>query len=189
MRLFVALELPEGFRGKMERIQNTLRPLSPEVRWVRPENFHLTLKFLGEMDAAGLEDLQAVLERVAERHRVFEVDLQGVGAFPNLRRPRVLWVGVLGDLSPLKSMARQLNRELEALGVPPEAKPFSGHLTLGRIKRPAPNPALEKELATFSESRVGRLRVEEVCLFQSQLKRGGPEYTCLSRHGLHDEAA
>lgn len=189
MRLFVAIELPEGIRGKMERIQNTLRPLSREVRWVRPENFHLTLKFLGEAEEGLLESLQPLLSQVADRHRVFEVDLVGVGGFPNIRRPRVLWVGLQGDLSPLKSMARQMNRELEKLGIPAEAKPFSGHLTLGRLKRPGRNPALEKELATFADSRVGRLRVEEFCLMQSRLKPGGPQYTCLSRHGLHDVAA
>lgn len=173
----------------MEQIQNKLRPSVRDVKWVRPQNFHLTLKFLGEVEAAQLAGVQAVLGGVVGRHRPFQVDLLGVGAFPCAGKARVLWVGVQGDLSPLKSMARQMDRDFRELGIEADGKPFSGHLTLGRLKRPVRNPVLARAIDSFSGARVGHLEVSQIGLFSSQLSRTGPTYTCVSRHALHEDAA
>lgn len=179
MRLFVAIEIPEDIRGRMHQLQNQLDPVAQGVRWVAPDKFHMTLKFLGNPEDGKVSRIQEVLRELGVRHEPFSLDLQGVGAFPSTRRPRVLWVGVCGDLSPVKKLARAIDRGLESLGCAPEGRPFSGHLTLGRLRQPKLNQRLEKALASFLQSRVGHFRVENFCLFKSELRPEGPIYHVL----------
>lgn len=186
------MELGSGIQGRLGEIQEALRRHVEGVKWVEPENFHLTLKFLGEVPEDRVPAVREALAAVAREHPPAELELQGVGCFPNARRPRVLWVGVHEGREPLVRLARHLDRELAGLGFASEARPGVparsvgvGHVTLGRIRKPAPaGPGLEKEILALERSRVGRREVGEFCLVQSQLRRAGPLYTVLERFAL-----
>lgn len=186
-RLFVAVELGSGIQGRLAELQEILRRHAGPVRWVEPGLFHLTLKFLGEVSQERTPAVREVLERVAGQHPPLEMELVGVGAFPDPRRPRVLWAGIHDGREPLLRLALHLNREFGALGFEPEARPFAGHVTLGRVRRPEPVPHLEKEMLALQRSRVGRRTVADFCLVQSQLRPAGPIYTVLERFPLRGE--
>ncbi|MBI3928104.1 MAG: RNA 2',3'-cyclic phosphodiesterase [Armatimonadetes bacterium] len=187
LRLFVAIEIPADVRGHMHQIQNKLGPAAESVRWVAADHFHLTLKFLGSTDPDRVAEITARLKNLAARHHGFELELLGVGAFPSAHKPRVLWVGTRGELAPLKKLARELDREMEAFGYKVEGRLFQGHLTLGRIKVPRVNPRLEKSLTALAGARIGRIQVQDFCLFQSELHRSGPIYHVLDRFRLQSQ--
>jgi 2'-5' RNA ligase len=141
MRLFVALDLPEAIITELIAIQQRLRRNTARtVSWVKPAAMHLTLQFLGEVDA---ERVPAILAAIAAIQRNTDIQqsrtlsLAPVGAFPNLRRPQTIWAGVGGDLAALERLYHTLASALELLGFPPEMRPFRAHLTLGRVRREA----------------------------------------------------
>src|SRR5687767_1175400 len=120
MRLFVAIDLPAGVRARAEEIQKELRPAAKGLKWVDAHNFHLTVKFLGEVEPVHVAALQRELDVCAQAGTPFSLEVEGLGAFPNLRRPRVVWLGVTGDLETLRQLARRVDKSLTPLGFPPE---------------------------------------------------------------------
>lgn len=183
LRLFVAVELGSGIQGRLVELQEILRPHG-FVRWVRRENLHLTLKFLGEVPRERITRIQEALGRVACRHAPLEIALAGVGAFPDLKRPRVLWVGLSSGQEALRCLAGDLDQELGLLGFQPEARGFVGHITLGRIARPESAPRLERSVQDLEGRPVGSRPVSELCLFCSRLQPAGPVYSVLQRFAL-----
>lgn len=157
------------------------------MKWVEPENFHLTLKFLGEVPEERIPAVREVLEKVAGQHAPLELELVGIGAFPNARSPRVLWAGVHEGREALIRLAIHLNRGFAGLGFEPESRPFTGHVTLGRARRPEPTPGLDKEMLALQKSRLGRRAIEEFALVQSVLHPTGSVYTVLERFALKGE--
>lgn len=184
MRMFVAIGLPAGVRDRAEEVQRALRPAARGLKWVSAHNFHLTVKFLGEVEPDQLAALQHELEGCARGSSPFSLEVEGLGAFPNLRRPRVVWLGVKGEVDSLQQLVKRVDKSLRPLGFEPEKGRFTAHLTLARARQPAPAPELEKALLAGSTVQIGTFSVGELRLMRSSL--GGPEpiYEVVSCHAL-----
>ncbi len=181
-RLFVALELPAEIVRELKRLQADLQRTVPEgiASWVRPEGIHLTLKFLGDVPLKQLDALKAALEAAARGQRRFSLHLGGLGCFPNTAHPRVLWVGVEGDLQHLSALQANVEKHIAPLGYPPEERGFSPHLTLARARRGARREEaamLGRAAETHHVSQAILWQVEAVSLMRSQLDPHGAIYT------------
>ncbi|OLB40857.1 MAG: 2'-5' RNA ligase [Acidobacteria bacterium 13_2_20CM_57_17] len=175
MRLFVALEIPSAVRENLANLLQSLRAVSPQTKWVRPENLHVTLKFIGEAPQAKLAGICGALAEVRSEQPV-TLEFRGLGFFPNEKHPRVFWAGI--EASPnLKTLAADIDGATEKLGVPPEQRPFSPHLTLARFEP----PRLQEKLRAVIQGKVARdfgsLRAGKFHLIESKLKPSGAEYT------------
>lgn len=188
-RLFVALPLPDAVREQVAGVQATLRPHGWRVKWVNPDLAHLTLKFLGESPPGRVPAIEKVLENLVERHPAVHVRTDAIGVFPSLARPRVIWLGLDGDLSPLGALAADVDRALARLRFRREYRPFQPHITLGRL-RWGENPLRDFDRAT-REIDVPALDVtfDRVQLVRSVLGHGGPSYTTLAELALQPVAA
>ncbi len=190
IRTFIAVEIDEGLRTAAAQVVEELRTAGAEIGWVAPRNMHLTLKFLGDV----AEDrVPAVCDAVANaliEVGPFELELRGVGAFPNAARPRTLWIGTGSGRSALQALASRVEAATVALGFPSEDRPFQGHLTLGRVRRPSRALAnLTPMLQQRADLSLGQTRIDEVVVFSSQLQRGGPIYEAIRRLSLVKQAS
>ena len=180
MRAFVAVEISEAIRSALAELIAGLRRHNAPVKWVEPKNIHLTLKFLGSVPDETVPAVVVILRQCVHNVAPFRLEVKGVGGFPNLRRPRVLFLGAsddTGDGAGAREIARRLNREMTRAGVPRENRPFRYHITLGRVRRPGPIGAVVGKLEEMSDRRFGSMRVERIVLMQSQLTPEGPIYT------------
>jgi 2'-5' RNA ligase len=186
VRSFLAVLLPEPVRGAIDEVAGILRQAGAPVAWVRAENLHLTLRFLGAVDEARLGCAREALEAVAEQAPPFAVVLGGLGGFPSRRAPRVVWVGVEAGGSALGALHARIEAALERCGFAREGRPFQGHVTLGRARDPRGAPALAEALAAAAAQgpRFGEVPVEAVCLMRSDLHPTGARYTVLARAAL-----
>lgn len=186
-RLFIAAELPPRVKVELLAAQERLRRGGPLVKWTAPEAMHLTLHFLGETDVALLPELGAAMRAALDGQRAIELHLAAAGAFPNLRRPNVVWAGVGGAVAALERAYAALGATLGALGMPREARPFRAHLTLGRVRREA-TPAQQEQLGEAIRSlppfAPEPWAVERVVLFRSDLRGPGPIYSELDSAAL-----
>lgn len=158
-------------------------PVAGEVRWVKPENVHLTLKFLGDATEDELARAAEVLDSICERHEAFEVTTSGFGAFPSARRARILWAGLGGGAGRLTALAHDVQRSLEALGFDPERRPYAPHLTLGRARgRPVVLDANEGTPPGLG------FPVRNVELVESVLGGTGATYSTLAAYALSESA-
>jgi 2'-5' RNA ligase len=164
MRLFTAIDLPAEMLLRLERLLSTLRP-EALIKWSPLDNLHITTKFIGEWPEQRLDELHAALEGLTPRES-FDLDIRDLGWFPNERSPRVLWAGVHGSPALRKLMAETEERLL-ALGVAKEDKPSNPHLTLARIKNPAPLRSLRKKVDELQPAELGTFAVCHFCLFRS----------------------
>ena len=183
LRAFIAIEIPKEIKKQIASQTARLRQIvGRSVRWVSPENIHLTLKFLGDISSTNIDLLSQALNTEAGQYPPFEIDVTGLGAFPNLRRPRVIWLG-LNAPADLARLQHNLETATARLGYASDDKPFSPHLTIGRTReRLAADEvqALSGALENVRVGLLGKFAVENVHLFRSELKPGGPVYTCLS---------
>ena len=134
LRTFLAVDLSPGIRQALAQLQAELRGKLPKVNWVRPESIHLTLKFLGDIEYSLVDRLRGVLEPLGKEQSSFTTDVQSVGVFPFVQKPRILWVGLTGEIQPLLHLVSKIEEALEPLGFAPEARPYHPHLTVARIK-------------------------------------------------------
>ncbi len=177
LRSFLAVDLAPHARAQAAQVMEELRPGAPEgVRWVPEENLHLTLKFLGDVDPDRIPKLIAAASAKLERVGGFELMLGGLGAFPNARRARVVWLGVQAGGPELARLARKLDAAAARIGVERERRPFRTHLTLGRLRQPAP-----LSLTGVPCPDAKPFFVEEVVLYESRLSPIGARYVPLAR--------
>ncbi|MEW6347943.1 MAG: RNA 2',3'-cyclic phosphodiesterase [Thermodesulfobacteriota bacterium] len=182
MRSFVAVELDEAARSFLAATIGKLRPVGTEVKWVRPEGIHLTLKFLGNVKTAALPEITHALEQAMAGRKAFEIGIQSVGAFPSLSRPRVFWAGVVDPAAALGPLAAAVEDALEPLGFPREPRPFRPHLTLGRVRSDRRPPTeLAITVATMRDLKGPSFHARDAVLFQSILQPSGAQYVALSR--------
>ncbi|MBW7956748.1 MAG: RNA 2',3'-cyclic phosphodiesterase [Deltaproteobacteria bacterium] len=151
---------------------------SPSINWVRPEAMHLTLKFLGEVDERLIDALGNGLENAASGTGPFNLTVEGVGAFPNQRRPRVIWAGI-GASAELTELKERIEQSINALGFEPEEREFSPHLTLCRIKTPEDSMLMGSVLSEENPPLKTEFTVSSVVLFKSVLRPKGAEYTAM----------
>jgi len=184
LRLFVALEPPGAVRRRLESVAGEIRrragPAAEAVKWVRGENVHLTLQFLGNVPEERVPDVALALAEAARAARPLRLEVRGAGGFPSARRPRVVWAGLAGDLLPLAALVQDLGRRLAPLGFAPEDRPWSPHLTLGRA-RGGGAPGLAGALSAVKDAEVGGWRAGELVLFRSHLAPEGPRYEAIRR--------
>ncbi len=187
-RLFVALEPPEAVRRRIAAAAQKLRrgagAAAGEVRWVADENVHLTVQFLGAVPEERVEAVEAALAAAAAAARPVSLEVKGAGGFPNSRRPRVVWLGLSGELPALAELAAELGRRLAPIGFPPEARPFAAHLTLGRARDQRGAPGLGGALAAAAQDEGVAWRAAELVLFESHLSPRGPRYEAVRRAPL-----
>ncbi len=195
MRLFVALDINDDIRNRIARFLEGVRGFAPDVRWVRPESLHVTLKFIGERSDGEVDRIKETLVTIAAD--TIEMRFCGYGFFPGAREPRVFWIGIEAT-SKLTSLAAIVDAKLASLGIPKEEHAFSPHLTLARGARGSgsprrqwkdrPNSAfkrLQEELAALPAPEFGTMTAHEFFLYQSQLSSGGSKYTKLAGFVLH----
>ena len=183
MRAFIAVDLDPGLKAAVQDLIRALEATRAEVRWTKPGGYHLTLRFLGEIDDATAERVKAVLRGAASRHKGFPLSLRGTGAFPGERNPRVLWLGI--EAGPeLAALQRDLEAALEAEGFPREDRPFKPHLTLGRVKGRDRLDKAMAELAKHAAEDLGGMTAVKVALFESRLRPDGAEYHIVDEAGL-----
>jgi 2'-5' RNA ligase len=186
VRLFIAIEIPQTIRSTFATLLKEFRAIAPQVKWVRAENLHVTLKFLGETDSAKLGALQNVLSAVCSGEPV-GLEFRGLGFFPNEKRPRVFWAGM--EASPnLKTLAADIDQATHRLGYPLEERPFTPHLTLARFQPPGIPPKLLQAIQVKSAQAFGSLRTGEFHLIESKLKPTGAEYTTVQTFQFVTEA-
>lgn len=182
LRTFVAVDIDEDIRSHGERLIRKLSAAT-DARWVRPENIHLTMKFLGEVEDRELHDVCKITAQAAQETKRFPLACEGIGAFPTNEKPSTLWMGVKDENGILATLQKRLETLLcDQLGIPVERRPYQGHLTLGRItSRAKQNSALSEMLANSQDEEFGILRVEEMVVYSSELRRQGPTYTVVGR--------
>lgn len=191
LRLFIAVELNEALRKELKlaqkRLQDEFRRRAVAehlIRWVAPQNIHLTLKFLGNVRRIQIPPLTTALERAANPLAPFELTARGLGCFPSTHRPNNVWVGLAGDLDTAALLVRRIEKECAELGWERDRHGFTPHLTLGRVKQDASNAeraALGGIIKTFPEAIFGTVYADAVQLIASDLQPTGPVYTTVAR--------
>ena len=180
IRSFIAIELPQEIIETIKKLQEQLRKYRLNVRWVRPENIHLTLKFLGDISEADIAPITGTLKAAADTVKPFHLKGQGLGIFPAMNRPRVIWLGVSGDVEILKKVQLCVEEGLEQRGFPKEGRPFQAHLTLGRVKGSLDKRILLETIEQFGNFESDSFTAKSVILFHSNLQRNGAVYTKLA---------
>lgn len=184
IRSFIAIDLPEPVLQAISKAQESFRESDLNIRYVRKEGIHLTLKFLGDIDRADVEKIHAAMGRATKDFSPFTLRGEGVGVFPDLKRPRVVWAGLSGDIEDLLSLQRELEYQLNGLGFPKEKRSFKGHLTIGRVKGRLDRTRLSQALEVLGEFRTESFTVRSVVLVQSDLRPQGAVYSSLAEVSL-----
>jgi len=189
IRAFIAIELSEELKASLARLQELIKLGSESyVKWVDPQGMHLTLKFLGNISVDKVSAISEAIAEVARSVAPFRLELTEFGAFPNTKAPRVAWVGLGGDLESLLRLQRGIDQALIPLGFLPEARAFSPHLTLGRVRdqaTPQERRRLGEGMASLEVQGPPSLYVDRVSLMRSQLTSKGAIYSRLSAAELH----
>ena len=184
IRSFIAIELPEEVKTGLRRIQTELKlPEHTFVKWVAPESIHLTLKFLGNISPQKVTEITRVMEQASQEVVPFQLEVTEVGAFPNLRQPRVLWLGIKGAIDKLVAWQQRIDSGLVPMGFPKETRPFTPHLTLARLR----DGVSPKDRVSFGElitktpvEASYKIDVNSLSLMKSQLLPGGAAYSRLA---------
>lgn len=187
MRTFIAIELPQEIRNSLASLQEQLRSSGADVKWVAPVNIHLTLKFLGEIDEKKLDEVSKIIDDIAKNKTTFAIRITSLGAFPKINYPRVIWVGIdKGDMET-KEIANDLEEAIAKIGIPKEDRPFSSHITIGRLRSPQNRERLVKELNKLVDD-FGKQNLEfsvtKITFFKSTLTPKGPIYDILKEAHL-----
>jgi 2'-5' RNA ligase len=178
IRSFLAFELPPEIREQIGAISRELRNSRLPARWVREENIHLTIVFLGSIEETVVEELRESVGLVVKQFTGFAARLSRLGVFPNWRKPRVLWIGLEGDIAGLSRLRDELQDALKGFGIRQETRPFRAHLTLGRFKdRLDDDEELKRILDRYHDIASAPCSLDELVLFKSDLKPSGPVYT------------
>lgn len=181
----MAIDLNDSVRRRLRDLLGKLRESISGVRWVEASQAHVTLKFLGEIDDKNVYQICQTMQQVASQHSAFTLECRGLGAFPNLARPRTWWMGINDSQNRLAAVHQSVEESLRALGFPQEHRAFRAHVTLGRMQEGGrAQQDLEETLEALGEFDGGMLEIDQLTVYASQLSRSGPSYTVLSRSPL-----
>jgi 2'-5' RNA ligase len=186
LRTFIAVDLADDIRDRAVALQEDLARTDTDVKWVEPENLHVTMLFLGEVGDRDLPDVCRAVATTCAEHAAFDLSVEKLGCFGNPRRPRTLWIGVGDGAEELCALHAALETALLDLGCyRREDRPFTPHITLGRVKSERSTPALAAALTKYASWQAGAMPVRKVLVMSSELTSDGPEYTVLSRARLN----
>ncbi len=189
LRSFIAVELPNEIHDSLQKLQNNLKDSMPDVRWTKYGNIHLTLKFLGDVESSKIEKISKSIQYIADEFSPFIMSLARIGAFPNSRKPSIIWAGVDEGAEKIVEIADRVESSMEKLGFAREKRPFRPHLTIGRVRELKHPAVMAKSLENNEIGEIGRFRVEKLSLIKSQLDPSGSIYTTLSEALLKPENA
>ncbi len=177
MRCFIAIELPEAVKSTLSGIEEDLKKSKADVRWVKPDNIHLTLKFFGNIEEKKTEKIIEIMENICNQYAPFTIEIKGMGTFPNIKSPRVLWVGIEGN-DTLKTLQEEIENKMESIGFEREDRAFTAHLTLGRFRTSIEKEGLLKAVKLHEKDTfVGSINVQSLSLIRSDLHPEGARYT------------
>jgi 2'-5' RNA ligase len=178
IRSFLAFELAPKVREQIKTVSTELQKTRMPVRWVKVDNIHLTIIFLGSVNEDKIDDIKEKVNSVVKRFSIFKTRLNGVGVFPNWRRPRVIWVGLNGEIERLSRFRDELQTELKVLGLKEEKRPYRPHLTIGRFKGASNrDEELKWIIDRYHDITSDQYYLNELVFFKSDLKPDGPVYT------------
>ncbi len=182
VRSFIAIELPDEVRLKLDQLEAQLKSGQPGVKWVDPNSIHLTLKFLGNITIDKTEEITRAMEEAARGIPPFHLEVKDLGVFPNLKRVQVAWIGMSGEVDKLSQLQQRLESNLERLGFAPEARAFTPHLTLARFRNQASLDERQRfgQLIADTRFKAGTIKVNTISLMRSQLTRQGAIYSRIS---------
>jgi 2'-5' RNA ligase len=184
MRTFIAIDLDPEIKKTLSLLVDELDKGHKNIKWVKPEGMHLTLKFLGEIGREKITEIENILKTISKKYRPFLMKFKGTGCFPpGMKNPRVLWVGIEEE-EALTALQAQLEEELEKLGFPRERRQFHAHLTLGRVKNLFNLKETLSLLEKYRDRNFGEMKAEKISFIQSTLKPTGAEYSTLSEFKL-----
>lgn len=183
MRTFIALDFSPEIINKITEIINYFKTQTPQraLKWVAPQNLHLTIKFLGEVPENKIEQIKGLINQALRNENAFEIGVDGIGMYPNQHMPRVVWLGIEGS-ERLKGIHNKLDTTLEKADIPPDKRSFNPHLTIARIRRNTDKETVKeigKTLSGFKVDSLGRCTINNIILYKSDLTPEGPEYTAL----------
>ena len=180
MRAFIGIGLPDEVQASLAALQRELAQSRADVKWVEPSNLHLTLKFLGEISEAQRQVVELLVKRLAAQTPPFLLRLEGAGAFPSIRAPRVVWVGMGQGNDVVARLAESIEREGAVIPLRREERPFTPHLTLGRVRSGRHRRELTHQLESFTWAPPPPWQVALLTLYQSVLSSAGPRYAVLA---------
>jgi len=181
IRTFIAIKIPEDIRNRIADLLSSLKGSGGKITWVKPHNMHLTLKFLGETEESIVKGISERLEQVLLSYNQFEINLKNIGAFPNLKKPKVLWIGTEGDKNILINLARNIDEQMSEFGFEREKRKFSAHLTIARIRDNRGIDPLIKKLEKKKYFVPGTFTVKDILFIKSELTKHGPIYAVLKK--------
>ena len=178
IRSFLAFELSPEMKSKMSGVYENVRKSHLQVRWVRPEGIHITVVFMGDVREEDIAGIGNEMGKVCSEFAPFQASLKGMGCFPSCRNPRVIWIGLEGDVERMSSLRDELQKPLASFGVRAEKRRFNPHLTLGRFKKPSRDEdEIGKLIDAYQDLKSQVCSLHELVLFKSDLKPGGAIYT------------
>ena len=180
IRCFISVNLPDDAKTAIGSIITELKKTGADVKWVIAENIHLTLKFLGNTDESLIPGIAEALSKKLSLYNAFCIRIADVGCFPSEKRPRVIWVGIM-DSEMLTNIQKDVDAALTGFGFAPEVRPFSPHLTIGRVRSLKKAAELTKCFADLRRPDVGRVEISAIHIMKSDLKPAGAEYSSLCR--------
>ena len=186
IRTFIAIEIPDEIKGMIARFQKQVAADEKSIRWVNVRNIHITLRFIGEIPESLVEKIVISIFEKPPQIDTFAIGLKGTGAFPNLRRPRVVWVGITSGNEQLTKLVTYLEAQLTNLGIPKENRKFKSHVTIGRIKN---NQKLINS-GIFDDPdllNAGEFQAQKIVLMKSELKPSGAVYSVLAEQSLNNK--
>lgn len=184
LRTFLAVPLSEEIRERLVGLQERLGAAVEGVRWVEEANLHVTMVFLGDVVAEEIPAVCRAAQEAAVKMGRFAIGVKGLGCFPHARRPRIVWAGVSAGAEGLKALYEQLTDRLEVLGFRREGRPYTPHVTIGRVKGESAGAGLAKALEAHGEFAAGEMMVDEVIVYSSEMTRQGSRYQVLGRARL-----
>lgn len=187
IRTFIAISLPESVIDAIGKMQKKVKKSGFKMRWVKPENIHITLKFLGDIHPDMIQPIVNCMDRCGKEYYPVTLFSKGIGVFPGLKRPRVLWAGIDGETSALRTIQEQLDGQLGKTGIPKENRPFKGHLTIGRFKGNADSRKLVSVIREFSVFETESFSAATLSLYKSDLTPSGAVYTQIAAAPLQKQ--
>lgn len=183
LRSFIAIELPEAVKSALAALQQDLKKCGADIRWVKPENIHVTLKFLGDIDGKNVGNIVKQLDGACAEHPLFDLEISGTGVFPNPKSPRVLWAAIQ-SVDTLEKLHGDIELAMASLGFSPEGRKFAPHLTLGRFRSLKGSEALMGKIEQHKNDKFGLINVKVISLMRSDLTPAGAKYSRLAEVNL-----